>query len=347
MSFNYIDNFKINTKRINKRCFFVYLLMQLLMIFLVIIPAGCSDDLVQNNQDGPVFSKTPPIKNNNNNNYNHKRQVKRTSMDLSQQSSSSALESFDLSDQASDMSLARDTDAAGNNAQKSSLLIDTNNSVMGFEDNLLDLPSSDFVLANQDQFVTEFTEDNLSEPDNNALSDDHDYDSQNLQIDSIRESIAKGDVTVTEPELFERIKTLPVLELENDEISENNLDESDEVSVQLFFSNVKSAYGGNLCLAIYDNQETFLTEDSVFGSCQSVKNQLWKINLPNDRRLAFSVLHDKDLNGKLTTKIFGIPAEGIGFSNNPLIMTGPPSFHDTALKLYDEITVNIKLKYFL
>ena len=62
---------------------------------------------------------------------------------------------------------------------------------------------------------------------------------------------------------------------------------------------------------------------------------------------ALSLIHDENGNGKLDTRL-GIPREGIGFSRNPRLMFGPPSFASVRFTiggaaLHEPVTV----KYFL
>jgi len=47
-------------------------------------------------------------------------------------------------------------------------------------------------------------------------------------------------------------------------------------------------------------------------------------------RYAISVFHDENDNGKLDTKMFGIPREGVGASNEARGHFGPPKFEDAA-----------------
>jgi uncharacterized protein (DUF2141 family) len=48
---------------------------------------------------------------------------------------------------------------------------------------------------------------------------------------------------------------------------------------------------------------------------------------------AIAVIHDKDGNGKLSTNAVGYPSERYGFSNNPKVYFGPPSFDKAAIDL--------------
>lgn len=67
--------------------------------------------------------------------------------------------------------------------------------------------------------------------------------------------------------------------------------------------------------------------------------------LPLHASYAVKVFHDTNSNGKLDTKIFGIPKEPYGFSNNPVTRFGPPSWKKASFNFTrDGQVVNIKLK---
>ncbi|AOX19540.1 DUF2141 domain-containing protein [Kozakia baliensis] len=48
---------------------------------------------------------------------------------------------------------------------------------------------------------------------------------------------------------------------------------------------------------------------------------------------AVQVFQDRDNNGKLKRNFFGIPQEPLGFSRNPKMRFGPPSFDDADLAI--------------
>ena len=48
---------------------------------------------------------------------------------------------------------------------------------------------------------------------------------------------------------------------------------------------------------------------------------------------AIGVIHDQDNNGKLSTNAVGYPTEKFGFSNNPKVYFGPPSFEKASFVL--------------
>ena len=62
------------------------------------------------------------------------------------------------------------------------------------------------------------------------------------------------------------------------------------------------------------------------------KAELILENLPAGK-YAFTVLHDEDDNGIMNTSRIGIPQEKYGFSNNPKIYFGPPSFEKSAVQV--------------
>lgn len=62
---------------------------------------------------------------------------------------------------------------------------------------------------------------------------------------------------------------------------------------------------------------------------------------------AIALIHDENGNGRLDTR-FGIPIEGVGFSNNPRLLFGPPSFAAARFAVTDGATdETVKLRYVL
>ncbi len=60
---------------------------------------------------------------------------------------------------------------------------------------------------------------------------------------------------------------------------------------------------------------------------------------------AIGVIHDEDNNGKLSTNAVGYPIEKFGFSNNPKVYFGPPSFEKAAFVLgKSPVSVEINLR---
>ena len=44
-----------------------------------------------------------------------------------------------------------------------------------------------------------------------------------------------------------------------------------------------------------------------------------------------NAFHDENGNGELDTNLVGIPSEGYGFANDPVIRFGPPDFEAAAV----------------
>ncbi len=62
---------------------------------------------------------------------------------------------------------------------------------------------------------------------------------------------------------------------------------------------------------------------------------------------ALLVLHDENGNAKVDTML-GIPREGVGFSRNPRLMFGPPSFEAVRIHVPAGASeTDVKLQYFL
>lgn len=60
---------------------------------------------------------------------------------------------------------------------------------------------------------------------------------------------------------------------------------------------------------------------------------------------AFSVFHDQDMDGEMKKNQIGYPLDKFGFSNNPSLLFGPPSFSKASFKVKDKpVTVKIKLR---
>ncbi|MDB5662693.1 MAG: hypothetical protein JWN59_1031 [Sphingomonas bacterium] len=94
-----------------------------------------------------------------------------------------------------------------------------------------------------------------------------------------------------------------------------------------------------------------------FPDCQSDPNAR-RANLPAANPVqrfeglpsgvyAVALFHDENANGRLD-RMAGIPTEGVGFSNNPRLMFGPPRFVQARFTVTNQaIDEKVRLKYFL
>lgn len=70
------------------------------------------------------------------------------------------------------------------------------------------------------------------------------------------------------------------------------------------------------------------------------------LHLPRPGTYALAVYHDENSNGKIDRTALGLPAEGYGFSNNPTIWFGPPSFRAVRFTVpRSGMHVGIRMKY--
>ncbi len=61
---------------------------------------------------------------------------------------------------------------------------------------------------------------------------------------------------------------------------------------------------------------------------------------------AIRIFQDENSSGKLEYNLIGIPKEGVGFSKNPAMQFGPPSFADASFVLDKSRNETIKVRKF-
>lgn len=107
---------------------------------------------------------------------------------------------------------------------------------------------------------------------------------------------------------------------------------------------------GRVCFSLFSTEQGFPSnsERATESQCVSVANTLTAVTFRNLNvgRYAIAVIHDANADGSLNRGFLGIPLEGFGFSRNPRILTGPPSFGDAAISVSGVSTnIQIQLKY--
>ena len=70
------------------------------------------------------------------------------------------------------------------------------------------------------------------------------------------------------------------------------------------------------------------------------------IHAPADGTYAIAVVHDENSNNKMDMALF-MPKEGFGFSRNPTITVGPPSFKSASFVVAGDVRQSIRMKYML
>jgi uncharacterized protein (DUF2141 family) len=104
---------------------------------------------------------------------------------------------------------------------------------------------------------------------------------------------------------------------------------------------------GNICFAIYTNENSFLKFDKVFksGSEKAVKGSTaFQITDLPDGDYAIAIFHDANGDKNLDTNIFGIPKEQIAFSKGKMKMFGPPKFEECVFTLNSNMEMKISLQ---
>jgi uncharacterized protein (DUF2141 family) len=106
---------------------------------------------------------------------------------------------------------------------------------------------------------------------------------------------------------------------------------------------------GKIMILVFNKEEGFPDDvnKAVKRYVLTPKNkqiQLVIEDLPQGK-YAITVFHDEDGNGIMNTSLLGLPQEKYGFSNNPKIYFGPPSFEKASVQIGKEqksIRINLR-----
>ncbi|MEQ8311803.1 MAG: DUF2141 domain-containing protein [Sphingopyxis sp.] len=99
------------------------------------------------------------------------------------------------------------------------------------------------------------------------------------------------------------------------------------------------------------------TKATAFPDCSKDKGSVrmavkaadagdFAIHAPAAGTYAIAVVHDENGNNKMDKAIF-LPKEGFGFSRNPTITVGPPSFKSASFAVVGDVRQSIRMKYML
>jgi uncharacterized protein (DUF2141 family) len=107
---------------------------------------------------------------------------------------------------------------------------------------------------------------------------------------------------------------------------------------------------GSIRYLVFDKEEGYPDKNELAvkeGSLEVIKAKEGIVieNLP-EGEYSFSIIHDENNNNRLDTNFLGIPKEGFGFSNNPTVIFGAPSFSKCKFDLKSDSKITIKMKYF-
>ena len=105
--------------------------------------------------------------------------------------------------------------------------------------------------------------------------------------------------------------------------------------VTLHFTNTHYT-AGDMAIAVFDNADGFPTKGSILNTTFVVDGKTDTVTTTldlEDGHYAIAFFLDENGNTKLDKNFIGIPKERFGFSNNPRILTGPPSFNESEIEV--------------
>ena len=102
-------------------------------------------------------------------------------------------------------------------------------------------------------------------------------------------------------------------------------------TVKLNISGIKHGQGQFL-IQIFQGESNYNQNKPYQAKAVNAKQNTLSVNFENVEAGEYAIryFHDENSDGKLDKNLFGMPTEGYGFSNNPKINFGPPSFSDMA-----------------
>ncbi len=103
---------------------------------------------------------------------------------------------------------------------------------------------------------------------------------------------------------------------------------------------------GKVFIALYNSEKTFLKSSKTTKGTNAVvkdKKAVAYFKGLTKGEYAVSLFHDENDNNKMDTKIFGIPKEPYGFSNNATGFMGPPKYKDAKFNIEEDKTITIKV----
>jgi uncharacterized protein (DUF2141 family) len=110
-----------------------------------------------------------------------------------------------------------------------------------------------------------------------------------------------------------------------------------------------SSKQGEVCMRIYAKEQGFPQSATgvVQSGCTKITGRVATKEFYGLKygTYAVALFHDEDGNGKLNTNFLGIPREGFGISNNPIVKLSAPKFKSASFFLRGNATIKIGMKY--
>lgn len=124
-----------------------------------------------------------------------------------------------------------------------------------------------------------------------------------------------------------------------------------QAPINLSISNIKNT-NGSILISVFNSAEGFPGDEKKAIAKYKIEKisastASFKIIGLKPGKYAISLLHDENNDLVCNTNILGIPNEGIGCSNNPKSVMGPPKYKDAEIVYTGEtMSLSIKMKYF-
>lgn len=120
---------------------------------------------------------------------------------------------------------------------------------------------------------------------------------------------------------------------------------ADGITLQIVITNVRATTGtihADVC-----RKAEFLKDCPHGGDARAVKGTttITVTGLPPGD-YAVQAYYDQNGNNKLDRGLFGIPKEGVGFSNDAPIRLSPPKWTDAVFSLVGDKRITLRLRYF-
>lgn len=97
-------------------------------------------------------------------------------------------------------------------------------------------------------------------------------------------------------------------------------------------------------------EATFLKQGCPYSADAPARSGVVRVTVRDvpPGRYAAQVFHDENGNGKVDRVLFGLPREGVGFSNDALKHLSPPKWADAVFAVTGpEQTIRLRMRYFL
>lgn len=120
-------------------------------------------------------------------------------------------------------------------------------------------------------------------------------------------------------------------------------------TVEIHIDGLRNAKG-QILVCLTTNPKAFpdcsKDQTSVRMAVKAADAARFIVSAPAPGTYAIAVVHDENSNNKMDKAIF-LPKEGFGFSRNPTITVGPPSFKAASFAVSGDTRQSIRMKYML